>query len=132
MKNLRTLFQNIIHDKTLVFLLSLSVGVFIGTITFNSTLFQASIIQSESTLNGSEVAAIFPDIQNIRDIEITKTSESTFLVDFSGTEGEGDSLHPFAFLVSKEGDTLVGVKEITATNDTVINEAVDVEVQPIQ
>ncbi len=68
MKKIKALFLNILHDKFLVFLLSLSFGLFIGSMTFNSNIFQASIIQIPNTsLNGSEVAAFFPDIQNIKD-----------------------------------------------------------------
>lgn len=133
MKKLHTLFTNILHDKVLAPMLFVSFGVFFGLIVLNANFFQASLLQSQkSLLNEHEVVSIFTEVQNIRDVEITSLSDNIFLVEFSATEGQGDSLHPFQYIVTKDGDTLIGIKEVStssSTEDDVITEPIDVQIQ---
>jgi hypothetical protein len=133
MKKLHTLFTNILNDKVLAPFLFVSFGAFFGIIVLNASFFQASLLQPQkSLLNEREVVQMLTETQNVRDVEITSLSENTFLVEFSATEGTGDSLHSFQYIVTKEGKTLVGIKEVStpsSTEDNVITEPIDVQIK---
>lgn len=127
---------NILHDKVLVSLLALSFGLFAGVMFYQVSSFQASLIQTPSTLEASELNTIFTDYKNIKESEISPLTENTFLVEFFATENEGDALHPFSFVVEKSENTIIAIKEIendiAILEDEFINEAQDIEVTPLQ
>ena len=111
-KKIQEITKNILQDRFLISLLSLSFGICIGLITFNTQILQASLIQkTPSELNYKELDGIFTELENKKEVEINRIGNNTFLVEFFATEGEGSSLHPYVFIVKKEGNTLISVNE---------------------
>jgi len=99
-KVLGNTFKNILHDKVLLTLLALSFSIFSGFMIYNQNHFIASLIQPNEVLEESEFPALFTEYRDIRELDIRSISPGNYIVEFLATEGIGNSLHPFSFIVT--------------------------------
>lgn len=125
LQNIKKTFKNILKDRYLSAVLALSTGIFVGVMVLHSsTLFQASLLQTNTSLDASEIAYIFTEVDNIKELEISALSSTAYLVEFFATQGAGDSLHPYSYVVTKENNTIISVTEISnAVEDEMTNES---------
>ena len=120
LKNVKKTFKNILKDRYLSAALALSTGIFAGVMAFHSsTLFQASLLQTESTLEATELEYIFTEVDNIKEVEISALSSTSYLVEFFATQGTGNSLHPYSYVVVKENNTVISVSEISDIDEEI-------------
>lgn len=130
------ILHNILHDKILLMLLALSFSIFSGLMVYSQNQLLASLIQPSEVLVESELQALFTEQQNIKEVEIRPLSERAFIVEFLASEGRGNSLHPFSFVVVKEGGVIVDIQEMGEVPNfedeeielDFIDEAIDVQV----
>ena len=111
-KQIKNILKEIKHSKIIIASFAIAIGVLSGLFAFQSD-FQANLSSNISApvLLEFELENMFTDLHNIKEVEITHISQNEFFVEFFATE-TGDSLHPYSFIVEKNGDTLISIQEI--------------------
>jgi hypothetical protein len=126
----------IFHDKILLISFVFIISIFASTMIYSQNQFFASLVQTNNTLEESEIPFLFTEYNSIREINIQQNSKNNYLVEFLANQNTGDSLHLFNFSVYKNNNTTINIEEIQDSFITeiqeeldFISEAIDIEIQ---
>jgi len=120
MKKLLSLnWKKILQNKRLLIAIGLVMGIVLGMAVFGGE-YRANILEEPTSapVTEAEVTTFFVEHPVIKDISVSPLQENKYLVEFMGTKGLGDSLHPYSYILTKEDGQFVNVIEVELEGDT--------------